>query len=58
MLEEMKVAALQASELTSGMITRFTAWILIVAIVLIKRVPLTSKLPVPVTATPRGPVFS
>ena len=35
-----QVAALQASELTSGMITRFTAWILIVAIVLIKRVPL------------------
>ena len=35
-----QVAALQASELTSGMITRFTAWILIVAIVLVKRVPL------------------
>lgn len=35
-----QVAALQASELTSGMVTRITALALIVAIVLVKRLPL------------------
>ena len=36
-----QVAAQQANELTSGLITRFTALALIIAIVLAKRVPLT-----------------
>lgn len=35
-----QLAALEASELSSGLITRITAWALIVAIVLVKRVPL------------------
>ena len=35
-----QLAALEASELSSGLITRIMAWALIVAIVLVKRVPL------------------